>query len=320
MQRFSNIDDFVPPAAGIVLTIGNFDGVHLGHQRLLELARQHAGADRRPVVAMTFDPHPLTVLAPARAPARLTTIEERLALLERHGADVAIVLAPEPAILGMAADAFLEWIVARLRPRVFIEGPTFNFGRGRAGSVQTLKEHAARLGYKVEIADELYGRELGGNPPINSTTIRAAINEGRVEDAAVMLGRPHRLVGTVGVGQGRGGPLGFPTANLDGIAQLLPAPAVYAGLAQLDSGELRPAAVNIGSQPTFEQSELRVEAHLIDFDADLRGARLGLHLVAALRGQTKFASVDALKKQIRLDVDRARRLAAAATIGSPIPL
>lgn len=320
MQRFDGLNSFVAPPAGVALTIGNFDGVHLGHRRLIDAARSEASALGVPVVAVTFEPHPVAVLAPDRAPPRLTTLAERLALLEHAGVDATIVLETSRALLAIAADEFLTLIAGVCRPRVIVEGPTFNFGRGRAGSVVTLQEHAARLEYRAVIVEELYGRELGGNPPINSSNIRAALREGRVTDAAAMLGRPHRITGIVGAGQGRGGPLGFPTANLDGIPHMVPQNAVYAAVAQRFNGSLHLAAVNIGPQPTFEQPAVRVEAHLLDFHGDLRGEPLGLHILERIRGQQRFSGVQELLAQLRADCDtvRARHPSADGPLQRPI--
>ena len=311
MKRVDGLTEFQPPPGGIVLTIGNFDGVHLGHQRLIETAEAAAGEIEAPVVAMTFEPHPLAILAPQRAPPRLTTLHERLDLLAEAGVDTTILIHTDRDLLSIAADDFLALLARTCRPRVIVEGPTFNFGRGRAGSLVTLQEHAARLGYRPVIVEELYGRELGGNPPINSSTIREAISDGRVSDAAAMLGRPYRITGIVGAGDGRGAAMGFPTANLESIPHLLPAHAVYAAAAQLSDGSIHPAAVNIGPQPTFDQISARVEAFVLDFDgSSLRGKSIGLHLLSRLRGQVKFASVEALIAQLNDDVRRVREHAA----------
>lgn len=306
MNRIDGLTAFSSPPHGIVLTIGNFDGVHLGHRRLIDTALREAEQIGVPVVAMTFEPHPLAILAPQRAPARLTTLPERLELLAAAGVESTIVLHTDRDLLSITADEFLHLLARTCQPRVIVEGPTFNFGRGRAGSIVTLQEHAQRLGYRTIVVDELYGRELGGNPPINSSAVRDAIGDGRVGDAAAMLGRPYRITGVVSAGDGRGASLGFPTANLEAIPHLLPALAVYAAVAQLADGSLRLAAVNIGPQPTFEQMRARVEAHVLDFDAPLRGTLVGLHLLARLREQQKFADVSALVAQLHADVARVR--------------
>lgn len=307
MERHARIDSYAPPRSGVVLSIGNFDGVHLGHRALLRRARAMAQPLGAPVVVLTFEPHPLAILRPDRAPPRLTTARERAALLERERVDVLIQLATDARLLQTSAADFFEQTLVPLRPRAIVEGPTFNFGRGRAGSVQTLREMGAACGIDVQILDELRCRELPGAPPVNSSAIRAALLEGRLADANAMLGRPHRITGRVGAGAGRGAGLGFPTANLDGVAQLAPRDAVFAAVAQLPDQSLRLAAVNIGPQPTFEPSQPRVEAHVLDFDNDLRGRMLGLHLLARLRGQVKFAGVEPLAAQLRADVEAVRR-------------
>lgn len=305
-MSIESLNRFTPPAEGVALLVGNFDGVHLGHRRLIDTAHQHAAEAGLAVVALTFEPHPIAILAPDRAPPRLTVLEEKRDHLLRAGVDHVVVLETDAALLATPANAFLEMLAERMRPRIIVEGPTFNFGRGRAGSIVTLQEHAARLGYRAIIVDELYGHELGGDPPINSSAIRAALREGRVEDAAAMLGRPHRIAGVVGSGQGRGTPIGFPTANLDRIPQMLPQHAVYSAAAQLSDGRLLAAAVNIGPQPTFAQMTARVEAHLLDFAGDVRGQTVGLHLQARIRPQTKFGGADELIAQIRRDCDVVR--------------
>lgn len=313
MQLAYGLEQFVPPPTGIVLTIGNFDGVHRGHAALLDVARETAARLGARVTVMTFHGHPLTVLAPERAPAQLTTLPEKLALLEKLGATHCIVLRADPALFARQADDFLASLVAHCRPRALVEGPDFKFGRGRTGTIATLTAHAAEWGYEVHVVPTVHCPELPTHPIINSTSIRQALRDGRVEQANTMLGRPYRVVGTAGHGHGRGHALGFPTANLAGIAHLLPQEAVYGAVAQLEDGALYLAAVNVGPQPTFAQDELCVEAHVLDFDGDVRGRRVGLHFLARLREQTKFASAAELTAQIRRDVAATRALAPGLT-------
>lgn len=330
-------DAFSPPPSGVALTIGNFDGVHLGHARLIAAALNAAAARSTPpapppVVAVTFDPHPLAILAPDRAPPLLTTLPQRAALLHALGVATTLVIPSTRALLALTAEDFLEQIVARLRPFAFVEGPTFNFGRGRAGSNETLRRHAARLGYEVIVVDELTADSLPGRPEINSTAIRAAIVKGDLPAAQAMLGRPYQIRGTVESGDGRGAKIGFPTANLYHIAHLLPAEGVYAARARviaagtvtedarLETGEgvaadgsrpvelVRPAAVNIGPQPTFGQPGSRVEAHLLDYSGDLRGRKIELDLLQRLRGQIRFDGIDSLRAQLAADVQRTREI------------
>lgn len=306
MEVFDGFDHFPAPRGGTVVTIGNFDGVHLGHARLIAAAREAAAARGAPAVVATFEPHPLEIVAPRRAPERLTTRAEKLALLGQHGVDAVIVLRSDRRLIDTPAEEFLVQLAECCRPAAIVEGPTFNFGRGRAGSVETLRQHAGRLGYEVRVVNELACEALPDRPNISSSAIRAALTAGDLERASAMLGRPYRIAGVVGHGHHRGVELGFPTANLEGVPHLVPAQAVYSGIAQLEDGTLHLAAVNIGPQPTFDQPESRIEAHLLDHTGSLRGQRLGLYLLRRLRGQRRFAGPEELIEQLRRDVEQTR--------------
>ncbi len=300
------LEQFSPPPNGVVLSIGNFDGAHRGHARLVQTVRGVADRLRATPVVMTFEPHPIEVLAPERTPPRLTTLSERLALLARLQIGDAIVLRSEPELLAMEAEDFLATLVAHVQPRAFVEGPDFHFGRGRRGTNDTLRVHAAHWGYEVHEVPAERCRELTTEPTISSSSIRQALRDGRVQDANVMLGRAYRIVGTVGHGEGRGADLGFPTANLEQIVHMLPQEAVYAAAAQLEDGTLHLAAVNVGPQPTFGQTQSRVEAFVLDLKRDLRGRRVGLHFLSRLRDQVRFPDVNALVQQLRADVEQTR--------------
>ncbi|MBK9121025.1 MAG: riboflavin biosynthesis protein RibF [Phycisphaerales bacterium] len=302
MTIHDGLELFSAPAVGTVLTIGNFDGVHRGHAALLAAA-QRLGADTgaQPLV-VTFDRHPLAVLSPERVPPTLTTLSDKLALLARNDVADVLILRAEPDLLALSAEDFLAGLVARARPRVFVEGPDFSFGRGRGGSVATLKACAARWGYRVEVLPPVHCEQLPTQPRIHSSAVRQALWEGRIEDATALLGRFHRVVGETVGGAGRGRHLGFATANLSAIPQMLPQEAVYACIAELADGLCSAAAVNVGPQPTFDQPALRVEAHLLDYNGDLRGQRVALHFLRRLRGQQKFAGTKELVAQIEQDV------------------
>ncbi len=319
MQTIRGLQRFTPPASGSVLTIGNFDGVHRGHQALLRRAREVAEPLGTPVVVLTFEPHPLAVLAPHRAPARLTTLDERLALLEHAGADAVIVEPATPELLAIEPRAFVERLLERCAPRAIVEGPTFRFGRARTGDVTLLRTLGVQLGFEVHVLEQVRCDSIDHDPPIHSSTIRSLLAAGRVEHAASMLGRPHRVVGVVGTGESRGRTLGFPTANLEQIDQMLPAHGVYAAVAQLDDQRLRPAAVNVGPQPTFHQAAARVEAHLLDFSGNLHGRRLGLWWLRRLREQRPFESPAALRQQLEQDVAQVRRLGNARQALGEVP-
>jgi riboflavin kinase/FMN adenylyltransferase len=302
MEVFHGIESFRPPEQGVALTVGNFDGVHRGHQRLLTAAREPLNGQRLPVIVMTFEPHPATVLTPQRVPPRLTTPAEKLALLAAFGANAVIVLRSRPELFTLTAGEFLERFVEPCRPAHLVEGSSFRFGRGRAGHVDTLREYARRRGWALTILEEISSPETPGDPPISSSTIRELIRAGRVEHAAAMLGRPHRIVGRVGHGDSRGARLGFPTANLEEIPQLVPGHAVYAAVARLSDGSAHLAVVNVGPQPTFDQHTPRVEAHLLDFSGRLSGQVLGLYFLRRLREQIRFASLGELAAQIGRDI------------------
>jgi riboflavin kinase/FMN adenylyltransferase len=311
MQVYNGLRKFAPPKGGTVLTIGNFDGVHRGHAGLVEAAHALAERHQAAVTAVTFHPHPLAILAPERAPTPLTTLAEKLVLLERLGVAGCIVLRTDRALLAEEAVDFLASLVAHCRPRALVEGPDFRFGHGRSGSITTLQEHAAQWGYEVQVVPTVRCTDLPTNPAINSSSIRQALRDGRVAEANAMLGRPYRIMGRVGEGARRGAGLGFPTANLERIVHLLPQEAVYGAIAQLAGGALHLAAVNIGPQPTFESAHSRVEAHLLDYHGDLRGQRMGLYFLSRLREQQKFAGPDALREQLRRDVAATQGLAPA---------
>jgi riboflavin kinase / FMN adenylyltransferase len=308
MKTSYGLAEFTPPPQGVALTIGNFDGVHLGHAQIVAVARRVAAPRQAPVVALTLEPHPLAILAPERAPPRLTTVAEKQVLLARAGADHCIVLHSDPALLALEADDFLASLVTRCHPLAFVEGPDFNFGRGRGGSIETLQRHAPRWGYEVHKVPAVHCEGLPTRPTVSSSSIRQALRDGRIDEARAMLGRPYRIVGTTGHGEGRGAGLGFPTANLDHVVHLLPQDAVYAGIAQLDDDSLHLAAVNIGPQPTFDQELSRVEVHVLDYAGDLRGRRLGLYFLARLRDQQKFPGPDELIAQLHRDVAATRAL------------
>ncbi len=306
MDVFRSLDTFAPPAGGVALSIGNFDGVHRGHQRILAAARDMARRRDMPVIALTFEPHPIAVLRPEHAPPRLTTGDEKLALLAAAEVDATIVVASSPEFLDQTAEEFIALLRRWCNPRVIVEGPSFNFGRGRAGSIDSLRRLADQAVFELCVVDCTRAAGLADAPEINSSAIRHLITAGNVADARVMLGRPHRVVGRVISGEHRGHALGFPTANLDEIPQLLPGLGVYAAVAQLDDGRTLLAAVNVGPQPTFGQASPRVEAHLLDFDDDLRGRQLGLHFIARLRRQREFARPDDLVAQLHLDTEQVR--------------
>jgi riboflavin kinase/FMN adenylyltransferase len=305
VQGLSNFDGSLRES---VLTVGNFDGVHRAHQELLRTAAALAKTSA-PVVVLTFEPHPLTVVAPEKAPPRLTSLQEKLAYLEVGGAGIVVVANSEPALLTLTAEQFVEEVlVARFHPGHIVEGPSFGFGRGRKGTPQLLEALAPRFGYTLHVVPPLMMElEPGRTEMVSSSMIRSLLRGGQVEKAAEALTRPYSLTGEVVRGRCVGRGIGFPTANLGPTQQVIPGEGVYAGEATV-GGRSYSCAINVGSAPTFGVTETRVEAHLLDFDGDLYGQSIRLTLVRRLRSQQKFASSQALAEQLRADVRAVREL------------
>jgi riboflavin kinase/FMN adenylyltransferase len=301
-----------PPPGGSAVTIGAYDGVHLGHQALLAELRRRAAAGGLTTSVVTFDRHPASVVRPASAPLLLCDLDQKLELLEAAGVDRTVVLRFDEERAEESAEAFVHEVIERgLDARLVVVGEDFHFGHGRKGNVALLREMGAAAGFEVE------GVSLAADAgPISSTRIRALVAEGRVEDAAGLLGRPHQVRGTVVHGDQRGGTeLGFPTANLEVPATIaLPAAGIYAGWYERPDGIRRPSAVSIGRRPTFygDDGELLVEAFLLDFAGDLYGEDARLSFVARLRDEQAFDSADALVDQMHRDVAATRRVLAVA--------
>lgn len=293
------------------MTIGVFDGVHKGHQALIgravELARQRGV----PSVLMTFDPHPSEVVRPGSHPAQLTTLRRRAELVEQLGVDTFCVLPFTLELSRVPADEFVhEVLVERLHVAAVVVGENFTFGQKAAGTVDLLRHLGQRFGFVTEGADLVTDTQPGDNAvTFSSTYIRACIDAGDVTAAAAALGRPHRLEGIVVRGDGRGKELGFPTANLSMTRfAAVPADGVYACWFVHSSGRRLPAAVSVGTNPTFSGRERRVEAFVLDVDEDFYGQRVALDFVTRVRGQLKFDSSDALVVEMHRDVEKVRAL------------
>lgn len=281
------------------IVIGNLDGVHRGHQAVLAQARAIADARGLSTVVLTFDPHPNQVLR-GWTPPRLTTLQRRIELLRRHGADHVIVEPFTRELASVTPERFAkELLASRLGAKAVVVGENFRFGAQRAGDLDRLRALGAELGFEVAAAE--VARDERG--PLSSTRVRAAISNGDLEEAEALLGRRHSLSGVVEHGDRRGRTLGFPTANVGGVVEVLPPYGVYAVFA-----DDRPAVMNLGVRPTVDGKSLRVEVFILDFDGDLYGKPMRVHLAGRIRGEEKFAGLGELKAQIASDVDAARAI------------
>jgi riboflavin kinase/FMN adenylyltransferase len=289
---------------GGVVTVGNFDGVHRGHAALLSVARELARSHGNKVIAVTFDPHPLVLLAPERYQPPLTTIGERGRLLQAIGADHVVVLQTTMKLLAFSPSDFFATILQdSLRARGVVEGFNFRFGHDRAGSNAFLQGYCYQTGLAFR---EVPAFELDGRP-VSSSRVRDALLTGDVPTATRLLNRPYRITGTVGTGAKRGRTIGFPTANLDRVETLIPANGVYAVSVETLAGRYSGAG-HVGPNATFGENARKVEVHLLDFAGDLYGQTLAVDFVARVRETEKFVSVDALVEQMKRDVAEARRL------------
>lgn len=289
-----------------VVVIGNLDGVHRGHQAVLAQARDLATPKGLSTVVLTFDPHPNQVLR-GTAPPRLATLDRRVELLRRHGADQVMVEPFTRELAALTPERFAkELLVERLSSRAVVVGENFRFGAQRAGDLDALRAFGATLGFDVA-ASAVASDDRG---PFSSTRVRDAVAHGDLAEATSVLGRRHSISGVVEGGDRRGRTIGFPTANLGGVSEVLPPYGVYAVFA----GD-RPAVMNLGLRPTVDGKTLRIEVHLLDFTGDLYGQAMRVHLVRRIRDEKRFAGIDELKAQIASDAAEARSILGAAVPG-----
>ena len=302
MKVFDDIELARAHLRAPIATIGNFDGLHRGHQAIVRTVLARGRDTGGSSLLITFDPHPLKVLAPERAPRMLTTRRQRLALLEATGLDVLLILPFTMELAGVTAEEFVRRHLAEgLSVREVYVGANFNFGRDRAGSADLLIRLCGEVGIKAAQVVEV--RSL--DSPISSSRIRRALQSGEVELARELLGRPYVIEGTVIRGESRGARLGFPTANLQTENELVPQDGVYITEAVID-GVPWPAVTNIGTRPTFAEASYAVETHVLDAPGDLYGRSIEVRFLARLRPELKFDSVQSLTAQVRKDVQRAR--------------
>jgi riboflavin kinase/FMN adenylyltransferase len=299
--------------SGCVLSIGNFDGVHLGHKEILRTAKKIADQRQAPLVVMTFEPHPVAILYPEKSPGVLTPLSFKIKLISDCGADYLVVLTDSRELLALSPREFVEnFLVKYIQPGTVVEGENFNFGSKRAGSIDTLKTLAAEMGFEVEVVKpksiDLSSKD---SDRVSSTLIRKLLEVGKVSDAALGLSRPYKIAGKIIPGRGVGKQLGFPTLNMQQPGQIIPAEGVYAGFVQMGQNledafftkEQFPAALSIGKSPTYSgELPLAIEAHLLVEDVeDLAGEYIAMDFIKQVRGQKKFPSHADLAEQIKKD-------------------
>lgn len=302
MVLIRELDGFDACQGGIV-SIGNFDGVHLGHQRMIRTLVHQAQSMNLPAIVFTFEPHPIQLLRPELAPPQLMSLADRAEILQSLGVNCVIAYPTNRALLNLTAEEFFQQVLCdQLHARGLVEGPNFYFGKDRAGDVRMLQMLCEREGMTFQVVEP----SLCDSRMISSSEVRKAIQSGDVALAETMLGRPYQVQGIVSHGAERGRTLGFPTANLNQVETLLPADGVYCGFGIL--GDQRyPAAIHVGVNPTFEHTEAKVEVHLIGFSGEIYDQELRVELIERLRATQVFSDAEALKKQLAIDIDSAKK-------------
>jgi riboflavin kinase/FMN adenylyltransferase len=302
MQIVRGLESSPPDAGPSAVALGAFDGIHLGHRAILGTAVALARQGKIRALACTFDRHPMEVLQPDRAPMPITTLEERLELIAGAGIDTTVVIPFTPAVASVEAKAFVQDVlVGTLEAREIVVGFNHRFGRGARGDTQLLESLAAPLGFRAHIVPAL----MVDGVAVSSSEIRAALQRGDLPNAERLLGRPYSIRGEVVRGAGRGRTLGFPTANVKTERPLGLPVGVYVCRLLVGASQHQ-AVVNVGYRPTFGETDLSVEAHVLDFAGDLYDQKVTLTFLRRLREERKFPSVDALKEQIAIDVAAAR--------------
>ena len=297
-------EKYGPTGRRAVISVGNFDGLHLGHQIILRAVVEQARAAGNIAAVVTFDPHPMKVLRPEQAPLLMQTLTQRLDGFASFGIDAVLVLHFDDALASVPAREFVQTIlVERLRVAEVLVGANFRFGHRQQGNVALLDEMGRQFGFFVRtIVPVAIGGEV-----VSSTSVRRAIAEGRVGDAARLLGRPFALTGKIVRGAGRGSTIVFPTLNLAPEQELLPKTGVYATETIL-SGRTYRAATNVGFRPTFDGTQVSIESHLFDFYETVTEGNLEVRFCERLRGERKFSGPDELRAQIAVDIDQARNV------------
>ncbi|MEJ5359904.1 MAG: bifunctional riboflavin kinase/FAD synthetase [Desulfobacterales bacterium] len=316
MRLIQDLSEIAAPFPNAVITIGNFDGVHIGHQALFYEVIERAHNIGGTSIAMTFEPHPLRVLRDDLAPPLITLWEQKAELIERSGIDVLICIPFTRRFAAMSARSFVrDILVAKIGMKVIVLGEDYAFGRNREGNVALLQEMAPEFGFEVVVTSLV--RTVQGIPQrISSTAVRELVQAGEMQQACKMLGRNFQIRGTVVPGRDRGGKLlGYPTANLDVQNELRPKTGIYAVTVETRFGHHLGVA-NIGYSPTFDDHQYTVEVHILDFHESLYGERIRVNFVKRLRDEEKFSSLEALKRRIAADIEEARRILCVGALGA----
>ncbi len=305
MDVIQGVDSLPSGYSRTILTIGNYDGVHLAHRHICGLIKEAASERGARSAVLTFDPHPLSVVAPERCPPLMSMLDEKLARLEEQGIDATIVQPFTRELAGTTAEEFIRTIVhEKARAELVLVGFNFHFGKGGKGNVDLLREEGERLGFETSVIQAFH---FGGSR-VSSSEIRKLLLAGKVDEAALLLGQCHLIEGPVVKGEGRGKQIGIPTANIDYPPVLVPANGVYACWVQVGGRKAPrlPAVTNIGARPTFDGRGTTVEAHLLEGGRDLYGENLRIEFVSRLREERKFSGPEALVAQIREDIETGR--------------
>lgn len=302
MRIFRTLDSIPAPKRGRAVAVGNFDGLHRGHRRIIRRLAREAAASGLPVSLLTFTPHPEKLFSPDEI-RMIQTLDQRLRIIRRLGVEIAAVLPFNRTLARMSAEAFAAKILTgALAARIVVIGEDFRFGAGRRGDAAFLEKAGRRLGFRTIVVPHL----MDGPEPVSSSRVRAALAVGNVEEAARLLGRPYEIEGEIVAGAGRGRTLGFPTANLESPNEILP-PGVFA-TRLIRKNKAWKAVTNVGRRPTFRASEPIVETHVLDASLRLYGSYVRLAFLGRLRDERAFRSPKALADGIRADIASARRL------------
>lgn len=311
MKIINRLENITQPFKNAVITIGNFDGVHIGHQALFHEVIEKANAIDGTSIAMTFEPHPMRVLHKNSLPPLITLSEQKNELIERAGIDVLICIPFTREFAAIPAEAFIkDLLVEKIGMRAIVVGRDYTFGRNREGNLSVLNYYASQLGYEVIVADWIKTeREIADR--ISSTKIRELIMAGEVEPACKMLGRHYQIRGLVIKGRDRGGKLlGIPTANINLQDELCPKTGIYAVMVEYNRHLYRGVA-NIGYSPTFDDQQFTIEVHLLNFSENIYGEKIRINFIQRIRDEKKFAGIADLKEQIHQDIKTAHNILAA---------